>query len=238
MNKAYHFAAVFLFLLGLNTAALAAESVPAANSPATANNQAAPATAQPAKPTEATITGTVQATQAAPAVATINPADYLDILVKAGDAKPKFQEFSVTVNNKQAKHIELLQLEVTNGVSEQAYLQIQQSSSQAKRKLAGGLLRGITGVATSFVPYAGIGSMAAYQAIGAGNTAVNAAANMIQDSSGAMQYSGKVVQRVGNILISPNQQFQCLAVVPEKQQPIVKIIFKDLQSNQIYDLQK
>jgi hypothetical protein len=39
-------------------------------------------------------------------------------------------------------------------------------------------------------------------------------------------------------MISPKQQFQCLAVVPETQQPIVKVIFKDMQSNQLFDLQK
>lgn len=167
--------------------------------------------------------------------------DYLDIQTKPGDAKHKLQQYSLALHNKQTKHIQVLQLEVTNGLSEQDYIQYQQQKSQNKMRLAGGVLRGLTGVATSFVPYAGLGSMAAYHAIGAGSMAVNGAANMMQNTQaqgGSADYAGHVVQRANDILISPNQDFQFLVVVPQNQQPAVKIIFKDLQSNQIYDLQK
>jgi len=182
-----------------------------------------------------TITGAVQAVQPA---AALTAADYLEIQFKPVESKNKYQQYSLSLNNKQAKHLEVMQVEVVNGLSEEAYVQIQQQKSQAKRQIAGGLLRGLTGVATSFVPYAGIGSVAAYHAIGAGSYAVSNVADAIQNTPGSANYTGRVVQRAANIMISPNQQFQCLAVVPEKQAPIVKVIFKDLQSNQIYDLQK
>ncbi|HEY9685499.1 MAG TPA: hypothetical protein V6C52_00840 [Coleofasciculaceae cyanobacterium] len=196
--------------------------------------QAAPAPAVP-------LTGTVQTMQmpqpAAPQMA-MTAADYLDVQLQPGNSKHRLQEFTVRLQNKQPKHIEVLQMEVLNGMTEQAYLQFQQQKSQAKARVAGGMLRGLTGVATSFIPYAGIGSMAAYHAIGAGTNAAYAMANVVENTGGQVDYSGRIVQRIGNLMISPNQQFQCLAVVPEHQQPQVKVIFKDLQTNQIFELQK
>ncbi len=61
---------------------------------------------------------------------------------------------------------------------------------------------------------------------------------MIENTPGTTDYTGRIVQRASNIFISPKQQFQCLAVVPEAQHPQVKVIFKDMQNNQIFDLQK
>jgi hypothetical protein len=205
---------------------------PQADPPATA----VPPQAEPA-PATAPLTGTVQATQM-PQPAALIAADYLDIQLQPGNSKHKLQEFTVRLQNKQPKHIEVLQLEVMNGMTEQAYLQLQQQKSQAKARVAGGMLRGLTGVATSFIPYAGIGSMAAYHAIGAGTNAAYAMANVVENTGGQVDYSGRIVQRAGNIMISPSQQFQCLAVVPERQQPQVKVIFKDLQTNQIFEMQK
>jgi hypothetical protein len=46
------------------------------------------------------------------------------------------------------------------------------------------------------------------------------------------------VQHANNIFLSPNQPFQCMAVTPDKQPPVVKVVFKDLESNQIFDMQK
>jgi hypothetical protein len=200
----------------------------------------APATQTPAmalvEPTSQ-LTGAVQTVQAAP-VAALTAADYLEIQYTPGNSKVKLQEYNIVINNKQPKHIELLQVEVLNGVAEQTYLQLQQQKSQASRRLAGGMLRGLTSVATSFVPYAGIGSIAAYQAINAGTNVAYNTANVIESTSGSVDYSGRIVQKANNILISPKQAFQCLAVTPDKQQPVVKIVFKDLESNQIFDLQK
>lgn len=220
----------------LTSAALAEDTAAPATTPAQPAAAAANTTAT-ATPSTGTITGTVQAVQPVPAAA-LTAADYLDIQLKPLDAKHKFKQYSLSLNNKQAKHLEVLQVEVVNGISEEAYVQVQQQKSQARRQMAGGLLRGLTGVATSFVPYAGLGSMAAYQAIGASSYAVSNVADAIQNTSGSVNYTGRVMQRGSNIMISPNQQFQCLAVVPEKETPVVKVIFKDLQSNQIYDLQK
>lgn len=188
------------------------------------------------------VQGEVHTTAPAPtAVATpiqVTAADYVEIQLKPQTAKYKMQQFALTLHNKQAAHIDVMQLEVLNGMDEQSYLQIQQTQSQAKRRMAGGLLRGVTGLATSFVPYAGMGSYAAYQALGAGNQAMNVAANMVENSAGAANVAGRIIQRANNILVSPNQDFQCLVAVPENQAPVVKVIFKDLQTNQIFELQK
>jgi hypothetical protein len=222
-------------LASLNAFAADPAANPAA-APATDTTPAAQLT-EPSLPEASSITGTVQTVQATPA-ATLTAADYLDVQYKPGNSKAKMQEYNITINNKQPKHVELLQLEVTNGVDEQTYVQLQQQKSQTSRRLAGGMLRGLTGVASSFIPYAGVGSVAAYQAIGAGTNVLYNTANVIENTGGSADYSGHVVQRANNIMISPNQQFQCLAVTPNKQQPVVKIVFKDLESNQIYDLQK
>jgi hypothetical protein len=201
--------------------------------------EANPVLAEPADKDAAPLTGAVQqVVQPAVAPTALTAADYLDIQVKPGNNKHKMQEYTVVVNNKQPKHLELLQLEVVNGLSEQTYLQIQQQKAQTGRRVAGGMLRGLTSVATSFVPYAGIGSAAAYHAIGAGANALTNTANIIENTSGSVDYSGRIVQRANNVMVSPNQNFQCMAVTTDKQQPIVKVIFKDLQTNQIYDLQK
>lgn len=226
--------ALLLATVCLHNAAFAEETTAASKQPEAAAAITANTTAATTAPSQ-TITGAVQAVQPA---AALTAADYLDIQYQPVESKNKYKQYNLSLNNKQAKHLEVLQVEVVNGLSEQAYVQIQQQKSQAKRQIAGGLLRGLTGVATSFVPYAGIGSVAAYHAIGAGSYAVSNVADAIQNTPGSVNYTGRVVQRASNIMISPNQQFQCLAVVPEKETPVVKVIFKDLQSNQIYDLQK
>lgn len=194
----------------------------------------------PAQTAPQTVTGQIQVVQPAaitPA-ATLSAADYLDIKATAGDEKSNIRQYTLNLQNKQAKHIEILQLEVVNGITEQAFAQMQQEKSRARRQLAGGMLRGLTSVATSFIPYAGIGSMAAYHGIAAGATAMNAVADTVQNASGTTDYTGKVVQRASNIIITPNQNFNCLALVPGGQAPVVKVIFKDLQTNQIFDIQK
>jgi hypothetical protein len=207
----------------------------------TAQPQAAPQVAQPAQ----SLTGTVQVTQPAPAPAApaLSAADYLDIQAAPGQGKSHMKEYTLTLNNKQARHIEVIQLDVQNGMSEQDYVQMQQAQAQAKRHVAGGMLRGLGGlasIASGFVPYAGgVGSMYALQAMNAGTSAMYQAGNMVESTGGdAVNYTGRVVQHANNIIISPSQQFTCLAVVPENQQPSVKVIFKDLQTNQIYELQK
>lgn len=201
---------------------------------------ATPVLAEPANKDAAPLTGTVQqvAQPAVAPVAALTAADYLDIQLKVGNSKHKMQEYTIVINNKQPKHIELLQIDVPNGLTEQAYLQIQQQKAQTGRRVAGGMLRGLTSVATSFVPYAGLGSMAAYHAIGAGSNVLYNTANVIESTAGSTNYAGRIIQRANNIMVSPNQNFQCMAVTADKQQPIVKVIFKDLQTNQIYDLQK
>ncbi|MEB3287202.1 MAG: hypothetical protein VKJ04_06830 [Vampirovibrionales bacterium] len=184
--------------------------------------------------TESTTATETTVTTPAPQVA----ADYLDIAFKPLESKYKMQQFELTLQNKQPKHIELLQVEVVNGLSEQTYAQIQQEKAASKRRLAGGVLRGLTSVATSFVPYAGLGSVAAYQGIYAGSQAAMATASAIENTGGdAGSYTGRITQRASNVFISPKQSFQCLAVVPEQQSPVVKVIFKDLQTNQIFELQ-
>lgn len=196
-----------------------------------------PEAAPPAtEPTQPALTGTVQQTQ------TYTAADYLDVQTQAGDAKHKYQQFQVTLHNKLPKHIEVLQMEVTNGLSEQAYAQMEQERAQAKRRATGGVLRGLGGlasIASGFIPYAGTGGYVAAHAISAGSSVAYQASNMVDSTTPTgTAASGRVVQRANNIFIAPNQQFQCLAVVPEKTAPAIRIVFKDLQTNQIFDLQK
>lgn len=237
--------AVSVSLVSLAPPVFALDAEAGAKTAATAS----PAGTAPTQPQA--ITGSVQATvqtapvsvsASAPAVtadpATLQATDYLEIQAKPGESKHKLQEYALALNNKQARHIQVLQLEVANGLTEQAYLQLRQQKSQAKMRMAGGVLRGLTSVATSFVPYAGLGSMAAYQAIGVGSTAASSAASLMENASGAVDYAGHIVQRASDIMISPNQQFQCRIVVPQSEQPAVKVIFKDLESNRIYDIQK
>lgn len=210
---------------------------------------------QPTQPQVTPLTGEVQVMQtlipantpaaaastAAATVAVLQSKDYLDIQLTSQGSKNEFQTFVLNIQNKQPKHIELLQVEVLNGITEQAYLQIQQERSGSKKRLAGGLLRGVTGIASSFVPQVGgLGGAVASQAVGAGTSAVYMAADALENSgnASAANYTGKVVQRANNILVSPNQNFQCLAVVPDKQAPIIKVIFKDLQTSQIFEAQK
>jgi hypothetical protein len=210
------------------------------NTPAQPAASPNPVLVEPSAANAASLTGTVQQV-VQPAIApaaTLTASDYLDIQYKPGNNKHKMQEYTVVLNNKQPKHLEVLQLEVVNGLSEQAYMMAQQQKAQTSRRLAGGMLRGLTSVATSFVPYAGIGSMAAYQAIGVGSNAIYNTANLIENTSGSVDYTSRIVQHANNIFLSPNQPFQCMAVTPDKQPPVVKVVFKDLESNQIFDMQK
>lgn len=252
MRGLFSLSASLLLSVSLVGNALAENTVPASQ-PVTsyqAPQAGAPATADP------TLTGNVQMIQQAQPVQAmqmpqqaqpmqagqpvmLTAQDYLAIQAQPGQSKHDITQFTLQIQNKQPRHVEMLQVEVLNGMTEEAFLQLQQHKSQAKRRVAGGILRGVTGVATSFIPFAGIGSYAAYQAIGAGTTAAYTMANVVENSGGAgADYSGRILQRASNIIVSPNQQFTCLAAVPASQQPIVKVIFKDLQTNQIFELQK
>lgn len=196
--------------------------------------------------TTSTLNGQVQTVQTIQpgTPAALTAADYLDLQVKPLDGQASLKQFAVSINNKQPHHLQVLQLEVVNGLSEQAYMMAQQEKAQAKARKAGGLLRGlgaVAGVASGFIPYAGgYGGWIASEAVGAGSSLAYNAASIAEGAQGAgvVDYSGRVVQHADNIYLSPNQSFNCLAVVPQSQQPLVKVIFKDLESNQIFDLQK
>ncbi len=147
----------------------------------------------------------------------------------------KYQAVTITLQNKQAAHVELLQGEVSNALDETLLAQEKAQSKARGMKMAGFALRG-----ASVVPglgMMGVGSYSTALALAHTQNALSHASYIVDNTpTGGQAISGKYVQRFSNIIIPPNQTFTFKALVPKDTSPAVKLIFKDLKTNQIFDI--
>jgi hypothetical protein len=167
-------------------------------------------------------------------------ADILDVAESAGVLEKsipgKYKAVQYTLTNRHKGYIEVLQGEVLNAVEESVAAVQAVKSSNSKKRVGGALLRGVAG-GMSFIPVVGIGtayaSSAAHQVAGAAAHAADVSANNSMAAT-----TGRYNKRISGVLISPNETYSFTALVPKNESPKVKVVFKDVKTNEIYDVRK
>ncbi|MBY0404358.1 MAG: hypothetical protein K2X66_10705 [Cyanobacteria bacterium] len=167
-------------------------------------------------------TGTSNAGYTAPSVAN-SPASYIAVFQKGipleGRLKDKFEGIRITLRNKQANYIEVVQGEVTNGVDGQTAYQMTDNSRQR------GILTSIATAPLGYIPYVGYGSGAISTAASYGGA--------VQDQNTANSTIQKV-RAFPTGIISPNDEISINTLVPKNETPRVRVIFKDLKTNEMF----
>lgn len=188
----------------------------------------------PAETTAATPT-----TEAAPAVdmLTVTKAPFM---LDDTNLRKQTDAIQIILKNDKAFHVSILQGDVLNGVDENALAMNQAVKKRNKGAMMGGLLRA-AGMATSAIPYVGgIGSYATYAAMSATSTVVGAAANVADTAAynAAPTTTGQFTRAIRDVIISPGETYQFVSLVPKGTTPQVKLIVKNLQTNDIQTLNK
>ncbi len=154
-------------------------------------------------------------------------------------SKKKYAAYAITVKNTSSNSVELMSVQVTNGLDEELLAQEKQASGNKKRKIGGFLLRGGS-AALSMLPLAGgVGSYAGNVAAAQANGAVHYAAMAVDNvPTGAAQASEGYVNRFNSVMVATDGSFTFTTVVPKSETPHYTVIVKDLSTNQIYDLKQ
>ncbi len=161
--------------------------------------------------------------------------DVLNITSQQITGRSHYQGIQYTLKNTQPNHIQILHAEVINGVDEMVVAQQEAQQSAKKRRIAGGLLRGLSSV--PFMGGVAYSSVGAYQAAAIGSHVASTAANVVEstaDTSASIQ--GRFVRQFDSVFLSPQQAWSFTTLVPKGEAPHLKLVFKDLQTNQIFDL--
>jgi hypothetical protein len=220
-----------VLLTGLSLASLAlAETVP--STPAS--------TAQP--DAQVTITQTVQMpTEVAPAQAVvIKPVtvSHTQVTVNNNLLDGKYQAYQISLKNERPNHLQILHGEVLNAVDEAFVANEALQKKNQSRRAAGGLLRGL-----SSVPFAGgfgYHSYGAYRAASLASSAANTAASVAESTAQNEQANveGRYIRTLNSAFINPNETYTFTALVPKADTPHVKLIFKNLETNEVFDVQQ
>jgi hypothetical protein len=208
--------------------------VPLAWSEETAVLPEVPESSQEAVPT---LTGQISAQMNTTATA----GDYFQIAQEPTPlteySEREYQAVAITLQNKQETQIELIHGEVANALDEMVLLQQKVKTKTRALKLTGLALR-----STSLVPGIGlIGGVAGYStnlaAARMQKNAFNRASYSVENTAtGGQELSGRYVQRFNSIIIPANQTLTFKALMPKDVAPGLRLVFKDLKTNQLYEL--
>jgi hypothetical protein len=81
--------------------------------------------------------------------------------------------------------------------------------------------------------------MGAFRALSMGQNAIGVASTAInQTPQGNLQITGKYIQRFNEVVLGQNQSFSFDVVMPKQQTPNLRLVFKNLETNQILDFTK
>lgn len=136
-----------------------------------------------------------------------------------GRLKKKFQGLKITLKNRQGNYIEVIRGDIVNGVDGQTAYQ-QTDNSQAR-----GFWSSLATAPLNYVPYGGYGSSAV-------STAANYGGSVSDQNTSNSAYNK--VKSFPNGVLSPNDEISIYTLVPVNERPQVKIIFRDLKSNEMF----
>jgi len=157
-----------------------------------------------------------------------------ETLLDNGMLKKKCHSVAITLTNKTTEYLEVLQVDVLNGLDANSVAAEEAQASQRRRSIGSGLMR----MAASAIPYAGYGSMAAYQAVHIGSNVAYQGANMMANSGD--NTPGVVVgfqQRLNNVLVNPQDSIKFQTLVAKGTPAQLRVTFKNIKTNEIYSYQ-
>jgi hypothetical protein len=168
--------------------------------------------------------------------AALSAKDFITTTQEILETRGQYQVVQLTLKNSQSNHLEVIHGEVLNGVDEAIVAQEQLQKSNTRKKVAGGLLRGLSSV--PFVGRFGYASAGAYHAAAVGSQVAHTAAGAIESSQGGeANITGAYVKQFSAVMVMPNSTHTFKTLIPKGQTPQVKLVFKNLESNQIFDFQ-
>jgi hypothetical protein len=174
--------------------------------------------------------GQIQQTQSLPSqpvASSLSPESYLEVTQTVvpleGRLTKRFQGLKITLKNRQGNYVEIVRGEVMNGVDGQTAYQMTDNSR------ARGFWTSLATAPLGYVPYAGYGS-------GAISTAVNAGGSVSDQNTANSSYNK--VKHFPNGVLSPNDEISIYTLVPLNERPQVKIIFRDLKTNEMFTLNR
>jgi hypothetical protein len=201
----------------------------------------------PPSASPAEIKGQIQ-TLAAPLQATVNPAQvpttpesyfhtgFVEMPIENGDISSKYKAYRVEIKNMQPYHLQVVMGEVLNGVDEAIAANQALESSNKRKRGFGALMRGLSAVPVLGAYGHGYGSYGAYQAAAIASNTVGVAASIAENSqSGAATISGRYTRNFRDVVINPNETYSIVTLVPKEANPQIKVVFRNLETNQILD---
>ena len=214
-------------------------------SPAASVMTVAPA-AQPPAPTLTTTTSVITTTETASSVSVTPPptvgSAYWTVATQPQKLKEysdrRFDAYTITITNTQPYHVQILQGEVANALNEQQLVAEKSKGGSGGGRILGNLA---LGAASTGLHFAGIGagSMGAFRALSLGQNAIAATSTAINHTpQGNLQITGKFIQRFNEVVLGQNQSFSFDVVMPKNQTPNLRLVFKNLETNQILDFTK
>jgi hypothetical protein len=180
---------------------------------------------------------------AQPIAVQIPPKEYWILSTQKGElrdySKRKFAAHTITITNTQPYHIEILNAQVTNVLNEQQLV-----AEKSKSKSRGlGFARFASAALGSAAYIPGVGGLATMgtggiRALQAANAASSITHQISQMDNGNVAITGTYVQRFNDVVLGPNQAFTFEVVTPKKAEPDLRMVFKNLETNQILDIQE
>lgn len=196
-----------------------------------------PTTTQPTPPTIDTA-GTI-GTQPAPATAKDFISFTQNTEALSGRLGKKYQTVTLTLRNTNQAHVEILHGEILNAVEETAVLNEDAQHKSVKRGLAGGLLRGVAGGLPVAIPGMSYNTI---RAIGWTQHVAGAAANVVSNPATTPNTpaaaSGQYQRKITDVVLSPQEAYSFTVIVPKEEKAHFKLVFKDLKTNEIYNIQE
>jgi hypothetical protein len=189
-----------------------------------------------------TTTVTTNATATSPMVAPAVGSAYWAVATQPQKLKEysdrKFDAYTVTLTNIQPYHVQVLQGEVVNALNEQQLVAEKSKGGSGGGRILGNLALGAASTGMHFAGL-GAGSMGAFRALSMGQNAIGAASTAINRTpQGNFQITGKYIQRFNEVVLGQNQTFSFDGVLPKDQAPNLRLVFKNLETNQILDFAK
>ncbi|MDH4379269.1 MAG: hypothetical protein QE263_05135 [Vampirovibrionales bacterium] len=216
------------------------------NTIATPSSPLTPATeaslSTPAMLTTTTVTTSATATATASVVAPAVGSAYWTVATQPQKLKDysdrKFDAYTITLTNTQPFHVQILQGEVANALNEQQLVAEKSKGGSGGGRILGNLALGAASTGMHFAGL-GAGSMGAFRALSMGQNAIGVASNAINHTpQGNFQITGKYIQRFNEVVLGQNQSFTFDVVMPKDQNPNLRLVFKNLETNQILDFAK
>ncbi len=199
------------------------------------------------------LSGTVQYSNTAPATpapeavnmmnvatpaAALAARDYLSISTEPVQGKGGYQAVRYTIKNLQPNHLQIISGEVLNSVDEVAAANRELQQANTRKKVAGGVLRGLS--ALPFAGGFGYASVGAYRAAAVGTHLANAAATTMDNTAegNVLNVEGRFIRNLNSVVINPNETYTFSSLILNGETPRIKLVFKNLETNQIFDLQQ